>query len=290
MRRVVLAWMLALLFPLTVMGQNSATSFSTAGGGFSASLRGADEEPSGPITLKAGKYAVFHTSEGDFIAQLFDKETPKTVSNFIGLATGKAHWKHPISMADMNQPLYNNTTIYKIVRDVVICGGDPIDKGTGGPGYTLERENAPSVNFNQAGVLAMDNSGKQSNGSRWLVTLMPLPDWKDRFAPFGHVIGGLDVVRDISRKPTKRPLVPLEPTLLNSIEIVEVPQGQQTTASFSTEDTKKVLSVDRNFTQTPEAIAAAAAAQAAETSATVKATTATATSTTAPATAAPATK
>jgi peptidyl-prolyl cis-trans isomerase A (cyclophilin A) len=207
----------------------------------------ADQENTGPITLDSGEYAVFHTTDGDFIVKLYQKETPKTVENFVGLATGRKRWKHPVTLVESSQPLYNNTAIYEIMRDVVIRGGDPLDQGTGDPGYTLDPETPPGVGFDSAGILAMQKSGQKSNGCRWFIALTPFPDWTGKFTAFGKVVGGLDVVREISRKPTKRPFVPLEPTLVNSIEIVEIPANQQTTASFSTEGGAKVLTIEKNF-------------------------------------------
>lgn len=212
-----------------------------------------DEGNMGPITLDAGTYAVFHTSDGDYIAKLYDKEAPKTVENFVGLATGKKKWTHPITRAESSQPLYNNTTIYEIIKDIVIRGGDPIEKGTGDPGYSLDPEISPNITFSDAGMLAMQKSGSKANGSRWFIALMPFPDWSGQYTIFGKVIGGLDVVRAISHEATKRRVawgggyVPLEPVLVNSIEIVPLNPGQRTTATFALENGKKVLTIEKNF-------------------------------------------
>jgi peptidyl-prolyl cis-trans isomerase A (cyclophilin A) len=209
----------------------------------------AGEKLIGPFTLSAGKYAVFHTSHGDFIAQLFEDRAPKTVANFVGLATGTKPWTHPVTLAERRDPLYNNTTIYQIVEDILIRGGDPLNKGTGGPGYNIEMESSPDLTFETPGMLAMQNAGGQSSGSRWFISLTLFPEWQQRYAIFGRVVGGLDVVRAISRRPTKRPTIPLDPTIVNSIEILEVPLGQQATAEFVEEDGRRVLNVDRNFSE-----------------------------------------
>ncbi|MCX7718574.1 MAG: peptidylprolyl isomerase [Candidatus Sumerlaeaceae bacterium] len=214
--------------------------------------RGADtsgEKIVGPFTLPAGKYAVFHTSHGDFIAVLFEDRAPKTVANFVGLATGTKPWTHPVTLAERQDPLYNNTLIYQIVEDILIRGGDPLNKGTGGPGYNLEMESSPDLTFETPGMLAMQKAGAQSSGSRWFISLTLFPDWQQRYAIFGRVVGGLDVVRAISRRPTKRPTIPLDPTIVNSIEILEVPLGQQAKAEFSEEEGRRVLTVDRNFAE-----------------------------------------
>jgi peptidyl-prolyl cis-trans isomerase A (cyclophilin A) len=204
-----------------------------------------DEALTQPLKLTAGKYAVLHTSEGDIIARLLEKEAPKTVENFIGLATGRKRWTHPITQAQGVKPLYNNTTIYEVIRDIGVRGGDPINKGNGGPGYTLDIEAAPGVGFDAPGMLAMQLSGNQANGSRWFITLTLFPDWTGKFTIFGKVVGGLDLVRAISRKPTKRPTVPLEPVLVESIEILEVPAAGEATATYGDEGGRRVLTVEK---------------------------------------------
>ncbi len=205
------------------------------------------ETVTAPLTLTEGKYAVFHTSEGDVIAKLADKEAPKTVENFVALATGRKKWTHPITMATMDKPLYNNTTIYEVIRDIAVRGGDPINKGNGGPGWVLDLETNSAMAFDAPGLLAMQPSGQKANGSRFFITLTPFPDWNGRFTIFGRVIGGLDTVRQISRTPTKRPTIPLEPVLLNSIEILDIPAGEKTPAKFVEEDGRRMLTVERDM-------------------------------------------
>ena len=208
-----------------------------------------DEVATGPISLVAGTYSVFHTSDGDFIVLLNSTETPNSAKNFIDLALGKKSWRHPVTMVESTKPLYNNTTIYRIIPDTIIFGGDPINKGSGDSGALLPLETSPDQQFNQGGLLAMDGNGSQSSGSRWFITLRPFPDRNGHYTIIGKVVGGLDVISTISNKPTKKPQVPLDATLLSSVEIVEIPQGKKTTATFSTEDGRRVLSVDPNFTE-----------------------------------------
>ncbi len=207
-----------------------------------------DETVTQPLTLSEGTYAVFHTTDGDFIVKLFPDKAPKTVENFVALATGKKEWTHPITQVTQTKPIYNNTIIYRIVKDVEIDGGDPTNKGYGGPGYTLDLEISPDLKFDSAGMLAMANSGRdKSNGSRWFITLVPLPDFSGRFTIFGKVIGGLDVVRQISRKPTRRPLEPLDPTVVNTVDIIEVPARHQTTATFAEQNGIRVITIEKEM-------------------------------------------
>ncbi|MCX7019269.1 MAG: peptidylprolyl isomerase [bacterium] len=203
----------------------------------------------GPYKLESGTYAVFHTTEGDFLARLFDKQTPNTVANFTGLATGRKKWQHPVTMAQNTRPLYNNTTIYQAMKDIFIKSGDPTDTGRHGANHTLEMEAPEAFNFSSPGMLAMERVGKNSDGSRWIVTLTPLPDWNGRYTIFGQVMGGLDIVRIIARKPSRKPSLPLEPVLINTVEIVQVTPDQHTTASFSLEDGRKMLTIDKETAQ-----------------------------------------
>lgn len=201
----------------------------------------------GPIPMTAGTYAVFHTSEGDILVRLFTDKAPKTVENFIGLATGRKPWKHPITLAEMRSPLYNNTTIYKTVENALLYGGDPINRGVGEPGYTLAREESDKKAFEEPGILAASLAGGNSSGSRWFFALRSFPGWSERFTAFGRIVGGMDVARTISRRPTKKPTVPLDPVLVNSIEILEVPAGKKTVATYSDEEGKRYLTVERAF-------------------------------------------
>jgi peptidyl-prolyl cis-trans isomerase A (cyclophilin A) len=194
---------------------------------------------------------VFHTSLGDFIAQLFPRQAPQTVNAFVELATGKRRWKHPITDAEMDRPLFNNTLIYKIIPDSMVFGGDPINKGTADAGFQLPVEVSPDLGFNEAGLLAMDLNGTFSSSSRWYVTLRPYPDRTGQYTIFGKVVGGLDLVRKISKRPQKRPQLPLDPAILSSIEILEIPQNKAAMAMFETELDRKVLSINSGFQEAP---------------------------------------
>ncbi len=210
-----------------------------------------DGNSTGPLAFDAGSYAVFHTSHGDYVVKLFSREAPVTVANFVELAQGRKPWKHPVTLIQSTRPIYNNTTIYRIIPNSMILGGDPINKGQGDSGTLLPLEISPDLKFDQPGLLAMDGNGTQSSGSRWFIVLRPFPDRTGNYTIFGKVVGGMDVVRAISNKPTRRPQSPLDPTLLNSIEIIEVPQGKRTQGSFSVEEGKKVLSIEKHFEDAP---------------------------------------
>lgn len=213
------------------------------------------EASTGPIELSAGQYAVFHTSEGDILIRLLPDQAPKTVENFIGLASGKKSWKHPVTLADMQKPLYNNTSIFKTVENALLYGGDPIDRGIGDPGYSLPLEPPGKVRFNTPGLLATGLSGANASGSRWIMTLRSFPHWDGRYTVFGQVIGGMDVARAISRKPNKRDTVPLDPVMVSSIEIVEIPAGKTTTALYSAEQGTRFVTIEKEFKDAPQPVA-----------------------------------
>jgi peptidyl-prolyl cis-trans isomerase A (cyclophilin A) len=203
------------------------------------------------VELTSGTYAIFHTSEGDFIAALADSVAPVTVRNFIAYATGQKAWRHPVTLTETRQPLYSNTTIYRTVPNAMIYGGDPMNRGEADSGTQLPLEVQPDVQFDQPGLLAMDSSGDKMSGSRWFITLRPFPDRNGNYTIFGRVIGGLDLVQRISNKPVKRPQLPLDPVMIYFVEIVKVPAGRVTTGEFKNENGMTVLRINPNFQDAP---------------------------------------
>lgn len=203
------------------------------------------------VELTSGTYAIFHTSEGDFIAALADKIAPATVRNFAAYATGQKAWRHPVTLNETTRPLYSNTTIYRIVPNAMICGGDPINRGEADSGTQLPLETNPDVDFDQPGLLAMDSSGDKMSGSRWFITLRPFPERNGQYTIFGKVIGGLDLVQRISTKPVSRPQLPLDPVMIYFVEIVKVPAGRIASGEFKIENGLSVLRIDPNFKDAP---------------------------------------
>ncbi len=210
----------------------------------------------GKVELTSGTYAVFHTSEGDFIAELHPEWAPEAVSNFAALATGQKQWRHPVTLLETTRPLYSNTTVFRTVPNSMIFGGDPINRGEGDSGSLLPLETSREVQFDQAGLLAMDGSGSKMSGSRWFITLRPFPERSGSYTIFGKVIGGLDLVQRISLKPVKRPQLPLDPVMVYFVEIIKIPAGRMTSGEFRTEEGLKVLRIDPDFKDAPIEVAA----------------------------------
>lgn len=158
-----------------------------------------------PPRRGVGTYVVFQTSMGRITCRLYEKETPKTVANFIGLAEGTKEWTHPGTKAKMvKTPLYNGTVIHKKRPNFIIQGGDPLGNGKGNPGFRTEDEFVPGFNFNVAGRLAMANAGRpDTNGSQFFITEVPLPSLDGKYTIFGQVIEGLELVGKIARNPNK---------------------------------------------------------------------------------------
>jgi peptidyl-prolyl cis-trans isomerase A (cyclophilin A) len=147
--------------------------------------------------------ATFHTSAGKIVCELFEKEAPKTVANFTGLAEGTKEWTHPASGQRSKNPLYSGTVFHRVIADFMIQGGDPLGNGTGGPGYQFEDEFHPTLKFDKPGRLAMANSGPRTNGSQFFITEVPTTWLNNKHTIFGQVIEGQDLVGKIARMKEK---------------------------------------------------------------------------------------
>jgi peptidyl-prolyl cis-trans isomerase A (cyclophilin A) len=155
----------------------------------------ADEVKAPAWKSQAGKYAVFDTSEGKIVCKLFDKEAPKTVENFVGLATGTKEFKDPVAGSQAKRPYFDGTKFHRIIPGFMMQGGDPTATGTGGPGYTIDDEFAPSLNFNEKGMLAMARTNApHSAGSQFFITTGATTFLNGKYAIFGKVVEGQEVV------------------------------------------------------------------------------------------------
>ena len=161
------------------------------------------QEKSGPL------YATIKTSMGDIVVQLFEDKAPKTVANFVDLATGKKEWTDPKTGQKTKRPLYNGTIFHRVIPDFMIQGGDPLGTGTGGPGYRFEDEINPDLRHSNPGILSMANAGPNTNGSQFFITVKATPWLDGRHTVFGEVVKGQEVVNAIvstPRAPNDKPL------------------------------------------------------------------------------------
>jgi peptidyl-prolyl cis-trans isomerase A (cyclophilin A) len=150
---------------------------------------------------RAGKdlYAKFDTTEGVIVVKLFAKDAPKTVENFVGLATGEKEWTHPKDNAKQTgKPLYDGTIFHRCIGNFMVQGGDPLGRGTGGPGYKFEDEFKSGRRFDKPGLLAMANAGPNTNGSQFFITVVPTPHLNNRHTIFGEVVTGYEHVERIA--------------------------------------------------------------------------------------------
>jgi peptidyl-prolyl cis-trans isomerase A (cyclophilin A) len=144
-------------------------------------------------------YATFKTSMGDIVVKLLSKDAPKTVENFVGLATGEKEWTDPRTGKKTNARLYDGTLFHRVIADFMIQGGDPLGQGIGGPGYKFEDEFKSGRRFEKPGLLAMANAGPNTNGSQFFITEVPTPHLNNRHTIFGEVVKGFDLVPKIAR-------------------------------------------------------------------------------------------
>ena len=169
--------------------------------------------------------ATLHTNYGSIKVNLFGLHAPITVQNFEGLATGEREWFDPATGKSMlGTPLYNGVIFHRIISNFMIQGGDPLGRGTGGPGYRFKDEIHPELNFNEPYKLAMANSGPGTNGSQFFITTAPT-DWLfGRHTIFGEVVDEasrqvVDKIEGVATGPMDRPL---DDVIIQSISIEKV--------------------------------------------------------------------
>lgn len=171
--------------------------------------------------------AVMHTTEGDINLELFPLHAPKTVENFVGLATGKIEWTDPMTGERSTEPLYNGVVFHRVIDGFMIQGGDPLGTGTGGPGYMFDDEIHPELAFTEPYLLAMANAGthggKGTNGSQFFITVAPTTWLTGKHTIFGKVTDDASkaVVDKIATTETDRMDRPVEPIMITSIDVIE---------------------------------------------------------------------
>ena len=173
-------------------------------------------------SLKPGLYAIFHTSQGDITCILFEKEAPKTIDNFVGLANGTKEWTDPKTGKKVKKRLYDGLIFHRVIPKFMIQGGDPEGTGRGGPGYRFEDEFNSDLKFDKPGRLAMANSGPNTNGSQFFITTVPTPWLNNKHTIFGQVIEGQDVTDKIEEVKKGMGDKPLEDIVIQKLEIKRI--------------------------------------------------------------------
>jgi len=171
------------------------------------------QEKKGPI------YAILKTSMGDIVIQLFEDKAPKTVANFVDLATGAKEWTDPKTKEKVKRPLYNGTIFHRVIPGFMIQGGDPLGNGTGGPGYRFEDEFNPDLKHSKPYILSMANAGPNTNGSQFFITHKATPWLDGKHSVFGEVVKGQEVVDAIANVPRDFRDRPLKDVVIKEIVI-----------------------------------------------------------------------
>jgi peptidyl-prolyl cis-trans isomerase A (cyclophilin A) len=156
---------------------------------FACAQKKADNKPN----LPEGLYAVIASNRGSIYVNLNYKNAPLTVANFVGLAEGTKE----NTFRKKGEPYFDGMKFHRIVPDFVIQGGDPVGNGTGGPGYEFENEISPNLKHNKKGVIAMANSGPDTNGSQFYLTLKDVSFLDGSYSVFGETVQGLEVLDQI---------------------------------------------------------------------------------------------
>jgi peptidyl-prolyl cis-trans isomerase A (cyclophilin A) len=167
--------------------------------------------------------ATIETNKGKITCELYDKQVPNTVANFVGLATGKRAWLDPkTGKWVQKKPFYNGLTFHRVIPDFMIQGGDPLGNGTGNPGYKFDDEIVADLKFSKPGLLAMANAGKQegrgTNGSQFFIT-ESMPAYLDGKHTIFGACDPLTVVKDIARVPVGPANRPQQEVVMKKVTI-----------------------------------------------------------------------
>ena len=156
---------------------------------------------SGPLTAK------IETTQGTFTCELFDKQAPITVANFVGLARGLRPWKDPKSGKWVKKPFYDGLIFHRVIPGFMIQGGDPLGVGTGNPGYRFEDEISPDLTFDTQGLLAMANAGPGPNSSQFFLTAGTPPPPTGHHTIFGQCepLSLVTKIAGVERGPRDKP-------------------------------------------------------------------------------------
>jgi peptidyl-prolyl cis-trans isomerase A (cyclophilin A) len=210
--------MRTLLCPLVLIASTSLLSFGQAAPAAKPPVR------TPAATASANPTAIIHTTAGDLHCQLFEKQAPIGVANFIGLADGSKDWTNPVSHAKKHGvPLYDGTIFHRVIPEFMIQGGDPAGNGSGDPGYKFKNETPAELKFDRPGRLAYANSGPDTNGSQFFITedVAHSAGLTGHYTIFGQCdAAAVELVKKIARM-TRDPSNdrPFHPVKINHIEI-----------------------------------------------------------------------
>jgi cyclophilin family peptidyl-prolyl cis-trans isomerase len=144
-----------------------------------------------PVTIDKNKqyFATLHTGKGDIVIQLFPDKAPLAVNSFVFLA--RNGW-------------FNGVTFHRVLENYIAQAGDPSGTGYGSPGYAFRTE-LSNLKFDAPGIVGMANSGQDSNGSQFFITLAPAPNLDGGYTIFGNVLTGMDIVKKLTPRDPSQP-------------------------------------------------------------------------------------
>jgi cyclophilin family peptidyl-prolyl cis-trans isomerase len=181
--------------------------------------------------LEKGVYAEFVTNKGTFIAKLYNEATPLTVANFVALSEGT---NGMVDSIYKGKRFFDGLSFHRVIKDFMIQGGDPNGDGTGNPGYRFPDEIVDTLKHNKKGILSMANSGPETNGSQFFITLKETPWLDGKHTVFGEVVEGQNIVDSIGNVKTTKPGdKPVEPIIIQKVNIIN--KGKVTVPYFTEE-------------------------------------------------------
>ncbi len=223
MKRILSALILTLLAALCVPTVQAAAPYTTK-----------------TVELKTGLYAKMETSEGDMIMELLYKRAPRTVQNFVELATGKKKWMKDGKWME-GKPLYDGTVFHRIIKGFMIQGGDPTGTGSGQVGFRIKMERSPGLNHDQRGRMAMARSSSvDSASSQFYITFGPAPNLdnpQSPYAVFGQLLHGMETLSHLEATPVKSSgrgemSTPIDTPKLHKVSIIRVADGATEKVSY----------------------------------------------------------
>jgi peptidyl-prolyl cis-trans isomerase A (cyclophilin A) len=209
-----------------------AVAFAVPANAQTPPTKPADDLPDAPQATAAamihpnGPTVIMDTSMGRITCQVYEKQAPKAVANFIGLAEGTIDWTDPVTHKKQHHKRYYDGTIFhRVIPEFMVQGGDPTGTGTGDPGYAFDDEIDPNLNFDTPGKLAMANSGPNTNGGQFFVTEQAYDSLNQHYTLFGQCDdSSVLVVKTIARVERDAQDKPLTPVYINKVTIVH--EGQ----------------------------------------------------------------
>ncbi|HVR64851.1 MAG TPA: peptidylprolyl isomerase [Polyangia bacterium] len=165
-------------------------------------VKGVPGPPKGTLT------ATIETTQGKFKCELYEKQAPVTVANFVGLARGLRPWKDPKTGQWVKRPFYDGLIFHRVIPGFMIQGGDPLGVGTGNPGYRFEDEFSPDLKFDKPALLAMANAGPATNGSQFFITEGTPAHLTGRHTIFGACdpLSLVTTIANVPRGPRDKPV------------------------------------------------------------------------------------